>query len=94
MPETELWQSILLAQLGHAVMLGQPYALELSALQQTLSPKEAAALEKLSPYADNGLPPLHVLMREYQNRLPDLLSDWRRQQAQGFGGLQKPCCKI
>lgn len=89
MPETELWQSILLAQLGHAVMLGQPYALELSALQQTLSPKEAAALEKLSPYADNGLPPLHVLMREYQNRLPDLLSDWRRQQAQGFWGLTK-----
>lgn len=89
MPETELWQSILLAQLGHAVMLGQPYALELSALQQTLSPKEAAALEKLSPYADNGLPPLHVLMREYQNRLPDLLSDWRRQQARGFWGVTK-----
>ncbi|MGC6476055.1 MAG: COG4223 family protein [Parvibaculales bacterium] len=88
-----IWQSILLAQLGHAVILGQPYALELSALQQNLPPKEAAALNILSPYADNGLPPLNALIVEYQTRLPILLSKWRQQQAQGFWGTTKAMLK-
>jgi len=83
-PPSALLRPVLLSNLSQAIQAGRPFELELAAVGRAFPEQTAELLSALAPYAVTGLPRRTQISADFLAKVPQLLTDMRRTQADGF----------
>ncbi len=87
--QASLLRPTLLAHLNRALLSGQPYGIELDAIKQHFPEWAEVLSSDLAPYAQTGLARTSEIIAIYQRRLPALLVNVKREQADGIWSMIK-----